>query len=156
TKEEKGEESESAKLRIDFDGISQRIVALPLPPANFSGLSAGKEGEVFLLQACAENRPVGGGPVTLRKFKLADRKSVPLASGIEDFRLSANGEKFLYRQGPKWGLGSTAAPIKPGDGMLNMNELQVLVHPREEWNQMYHEVWHIERDYLYASNYHGL
>lgn len=155
-KEEKGKESESTNLRIDFDGIGQRIVALPLPPANYSGLSAGKEGEVFLLQAATENGPFGGGPVTLLKFTLADRKSTPIASGIEDFRLSSNGEKFLYRQGEKWGIASTAAPIKPSDGMLNMDDLQVLVHPREEWNQMYHETWRIERDYLYASNYHGL
>ena len=155
-KEEKPKESASTNIRIDLEGIGQRIVALPLPPANYSGLSAGKQGEVFLQQAGSEGGPFGGGPVTLLKFTLADRKGAPLASGIEDFRLSSNGEKFLYRQGDKWGIASTAAPVKPGEGMLNVDELQVLVHPREEWNQMYHEAWRIERDYLYASNYHGL
>jgi tricorn protease len=153
---QKSKQSEPANPYLDLEGIGQRIVALPLPPANYSGLSAGKEGEVFLQQGGSESGPFGGGPVTLLKFTLADRKSMPLASGIEDFRLSSNGEKFLYRQGEKWGIASTAAPLKPGEGMLKMDELQVLVHPREEWNQMYHEVWRIERDYLYASNYHGL
>ncbi len=28
--------------------------------------------------------------------------------------------------------------------------------PRVEWNQMYHEVWRIERDFLYDPNHHGL
>ena len=28
--------------------------------------------------------------------------------------------------------------------------------PRAEWNQMYHEVWRIERDFLYDPNHHGL
>lgn len=154
--EQKSKQSGPANLHIDLEGIGQRIVAFPLPPANYSGLSAGKEGEVFLQQGGSEGGPFGGGPVTLLKFTLADRKSMPLASGIEDFQLSSNGEKFLYRQGQQWSIASSAAPVKPGEGMLKMDELQVLVHPREEWNQMYHEVWRIERDYLYASNYHGL
>jgi tricorn protease len=148
--------SQATAGRLDLEGIGQRIVALPLPPANYAGLAAGKAGELFLLRGEAEAGPFGGGPVDVLKFTLADRKSIPLASGIEDFRLSFNGEKFLYRQGEKWGIASTAAPLKPGDGLLDMDEMQVLVHPREEWAEMYHEVWRIERDYFYASNYDGL
>ena len=30
------------------------------------------------------------------------------------------------------------------------------VDPRAEWKQMYHEVWRIERDFLYDPNFHGL
>lgn len=147
---------QGGSFRIDLQSIGQRIVALPLPPANYAGLSTGKEGEVFLLRAGAEGGPFGGGPVDVLKFNLADRKSMPLASGLEDFRLSFNGEKFLYAQGGKWGIASTAAPLKPGDGLLNTDGMQVMVHPREEWEQMYREVWRIERDYFYASNYNGL
>jgi tricorn protease len=32
----------------------------------------------------------------------------------------------------------------------------VKVDPRSEWNQMYHEVWRIERDFLYDPHFHGL
>ena len=34
--------------------------------------------------------------------------------------------------------------------------MEVLVDPRVEWNQMYHEVWRIERDFLYDPNHHGV
>ena len=34
--------------------------------------------------------------------------------------------------------------------------MEVYVDPRAEWNQMYHEVWRIERDFLYDPNHHGL
>ena len=34
--------------------------------------------------------------------------------------------------------------------------MEVYVEPREEWNQMYHEVWRIERDFFYDPHYHGL
>jgi tricorn protease len=34
--------------------------------------------------------------------------------------------------------------------------MEVFVDPRAEWNQMYREVWRIERDFLYDPNHHGL
>jgi len=141
-----------ANVELDFEGISQRILALPLPPANYSGLATGKDGEVYLEQA---QPPEQGGSATLLKFTLTDRKAEPIASGISDFRLSFNGEKYLFHQNGKWGIASTAVPLKPGQGLLNMDAMQVSVHPREEWKQMYHEVWRIERDYFYAKNYYG-
>ena len=158
-KKEKGHAAEAAAndVPIDFEDISQRILALPLPAAPYAGLAAGKEGELYVEQARPGASPLGeGGPITLLKFTLADRKSVPIASGIEDFRLSFNGEKYLFRQGKKWGISSTAAPMKPGADLLDMDAMEVSVNPREEWKQMYQEVWRIERDYFYAKNYHGL
>jgi tricorn protease len=158
-KKEKSRSAEVAanNVQIDFEDISQRILALPLPAAGYAALAAGKEGELYAIQEHPGASPLGGGgPGTLLKFTLAERKSVPLASNIEDFRLAFNGEKYLFRQGAKWGIASTAAPMKPGADLLNMGAMQVSVNPREEWKQMYREVWRIERDYFYAKNYHGL
>jgi tricorn protease len=143
----------AANVEIDFQGISQRILALPLPPANYTGLAAGKAGEMYLEQAGPQ---AGGGAVTLLKFSLAARKAIPLASGITNFHLSFNGEKYLFQQGENWGIASAAQPLKPGEGLMNMSAMEVEVHPREEWKQMYHEAWRIERDFFYAKNYVGL
>src|SRR5580704_1688281 len=123
----KKEPSSVKPVQIDFEGIGQRILSLPLPAANYSGAFAGKEGELLLEQTQSEAR---GGQTSLLKFTLADRKSIPLASGIDDFRLSFNGEKYLFRQGPKWGIASTSAPLKPGENLLNMDAMEVLVKPR--------------------------
>ena len=38
----------AAKVAIDFSDLGQRIVALPIPNANYVGLSAGKTGQLFL------------------------------------------------------------------------------------------------------------
>jgi tricorn protease len=147
---------EAGHVEIDFDGIGQRILALPVPAANYLGLCAGKEGELFLQQAEAQAETVDEGPLTLLKFTLGDRKATPLASGINDIKLSFDGEKFLFRKDKDWGIASTAEPLKPGEGLLDTGAMEVGVNPREEWKQMYHEVWRIERDYFYASNYDGL
>jgi tricorn protease len=76
-------------------------------------------------------------------------------SGIDAFAVSANGEKALYKQGPNWFITPTSA-VKPGDGQLKLEDLQIYVDPRAEWNQMYREVWRIQRDFLYDPNHHGL
>ena len=143
--------SEETPVQIDLDHINQRILALPIPAANYTDLQAGKAGEIFLLQEMASHQSF-----TLLKFSLATRQPTPLLAGIEAASISFNGEKFLYQQGKKWGIASTAAAAKPGEGLLNMDAMQVWRVPRAEWKQMYDETWRIERDYFYASNYAGL
>jgi tricorn protease len=154
--EEKAKPKEAPKTEIDFDRISQRIVALPIPAENYLGLTAGKEGELYLAQG-PRVFPLGG-PVTatLQKFVLKTRKTNKLLDGVRGFALSANGEKILYRVGDVWFIAKTAAPPKPGEGALKLADMEVFVDPRAEWRQIYHEVWRIERDFFYDPGHHGL
>jgi dipeptidyl aminopeptidase/acylaminoacyl peptidase len=39
---------------------------------------------------------------------------------------------------------------------LATETLEVQISPREEWRQMYREVWRLERDFFYDPNFHGL
>jgi len=157
---EKGKEGEKkeepVKVTIDLDGIGQRIVALPIKAANYLRLRTGKAGTLFLSEIVDVPRFEGPTPVTVSKFDLTTRKTEPFLSGINGFGVSANGEKVLYRQGPGWFIAKTDAVPKPGDGALKLDEMEVFVDPRAEWNQMYHEVWRIERDFLYDPHHHGL
>jgi tricorn protease len=153
-KDEKKEEP--VKVTIDLDGISQRIVSLPIKPARYEGLDTGKAGTLFLSEIVDVPRFEQQTPIAVSKFDFTTRKTEPFLSGINGFGVSANGEKALYRQGPGWLIAATAAAPKPGDGALKLDEMEVYVDPRVEWNQMYHEVWRIQRDFLYDPNHHGL
>ena len=75
---------------------------------------------------------------------------------MASYILSDNGEKMLIRQGEQWIIAPADAPPKPGEGVLKMADMQVYVDPGAEWKQMYHEVWRIERDFLYDPHAHGL
>jgi tricorn protease len=157
----KGEEpkektKEPPAVRIDFEGIGQRILALPVPARNYVALSAGKEGEVLLVEAPAVYSGEGPAPLTVQKFDLKKRKTDKLVEGITSFVVSANGEKMLYKQGDQWRIAPTAEPPKPDVAPLKLAEMEVYVDPRAEWKQMYHEVWRIERDFLYDPHAHGL
>jgi len=149
------DKKEPPKVTIDFDNISQRILALPPPNRNYVGLAAGKPNTLFIIEV-----PDGAQGATLHKFDLEKRKFDKALDNINSFELSANGEKMLYRQQQNWFIAATATlgtpAFKPGEGKIKTEEMEVYVSPRAEWDQMYRETWRIERDFFYAPNYHGL
>lgn len=161
---DKGKEGEKKEeppvVTIDLDGIGQRIVALPIRAANYVQLDAGKTGVLFLSEIVDVPRFSDPPSATVSKFDLSTRKTEPFVSGVSAFVVSANGEKALFRQGPPpagpWIIAGTAAAPKPSEGALKLSDMEVYVDPRAEWNQMYHEVWRIQRDFLYDPNHHGL
>jgi tricorn protease len=157
-KSKEGEKKEEAvKVTIDLDGITQRIVALPIKPANYIQLVAGKAGTLFVAEIADVPRFEQGPPAaSISKFDLTTRKTEPFVSAVTAFTVSANGEKALYKQGPGWFISATGAAPKPGEGALKLDAMEVYVDPRVEWNQMYHEVWRIQRDFLYDPGHHGL
>ena len=161
---EKADDAAKAKtpepVRIDFDGLSQRILALPLPAANYDQLVAGKEGVVFLTEGPAvafdTSDDDGPTPTTLHRFDLKTRKSEKLADGVTAFALSGNREKMLLRQGESWAIVASEKAPKAGDGALKLDGMEVWSDPRAEWRQMVREVWRLERDFLYDPKAHGL
>ncbi len=154
-------------IKIDLQGIESRIVALPLPSANYTGLAAGLKGSLYFLETSSDG-PFGDSSATLNRWTLEDKKTEKLAEHVTGFELSANGEKMLLALGhapegggpggggpATWVIAPSSGPVKPGDGVLNLADMKVRVNPPEEWAQMYREVWRIERAYFYDPNYHG-
>jgi len=157
---------EKVLVKIDFDNIGQRILALSLPMRRYVGLQVGKSGELYSLEAPAPS-PGQEFSLTVHRFDLKKRKADVALSGVRFFEISQNGEKMLYRQGDHWFIKAPKpmssdgpGPQPPGgdasEGLLITDGLEVRVKPREEWKQMYHEVWRVERDFFYDPGYHGL
>ncbi len=147
----------AAKVAIDFGGILQRIVALPVEEANYLEVAAGKPGEVYLVKGpIAEANPEGPPALEVEKFDLKTRKATPVLSNANDVVFAADGDHVLYSAMRRWFIASTAAPVRPGAGALNTAALEVHVEPRLEWAQMYRETWRIEREFFYDPHFHGL
>jgi tricorn protease len=153
---DKDKSKEPVKVAIDFDNISQRILALPLPPKDYAAVVAGKTGELFVADLPAGADPQAPPSMTVSKFDLSKRKTDQIVAGVQNFAISFNGEKILYQQGENWSIAPTAAAVKPGDGQLKVENMQVWVEPRAEWKQMFNEIWRIERDFLYDPHAHGV
>jgi tricorn protease len=142
--------------RIDVAGMSQRILSLPIPAADFSNLAGGPAGTIFY----TEPMP-GAGPGALRvqRFGLKDRAPTPFIEGVRSYSLSADRKKLLYQaggpDGGRWGVVSSDKPARVGDGAINVAQLEAWVDPRAEWAQIARETWRIQRDFFYDAKMHG-
>jgi tricorn protease len=137
-------------VRIDFEGISQRIVEVPIPAAEISSLQAGSSGQIFFLRNADGKR-------ALRRFDLKDRKTESLLPEVDEYQVSQDGKKLVWRLKDDWAIGSaTAKELKAGEGRLNVGAIEVRVDPRAEWTQIFNEAWRINRDYFYDPAMHGL
>ncbi|MGH9938632.1 MAG: S41 family peptidase, partial [Blastocatellia bacterium] len=147
-------------VRIDFDGLSRRVIDLPTPVRDYSSLVAGKPGKLFALinEWPALPSPLGGPPQQV--LYAIDFSKIPmqekLVENIGGFEITADGGKLLYAKNQNWHLVSTNAAPKPDEGRLDFRKLEVEVDPRAEWRQIYREAWRIMRDWFYDPNHHGL
>ncbi len=137
------------KVKIDFDGIAQRIVSANIPARNYEGLTAGPDGSVFYAESI-ENEP----GVVLFKYSLKDRKGTEFARGISSATTSADRKNLLYRNGASWFIVGTAAAPRAGEGRI-ATDLKVYVDPNQEAEQIFREGWRFQRDFLYVDNQHG-
>jgi tricorn protease len=138
-----------APIAIDFDGIETRIVDLPIPAASLSDLEAGQDGQIFFLR---EN----DGKKAIQRFDLKDRKAETLLAEADEFDVSSDGKKIVYRLKEAWAMGSASAKtLTPGEGKIKVEAIEVRAEPRAEWTQIFNEAWRINRDFFYDPGMHG-
>jgi tricorn protease len=154
---DKDKDKEPVTVRIDFASIDQRILALPIPERDYQGMFSGKTGVLYLLEADNVSDAFRNEPaLTVQRFDLKTRKTEKITEGVKAFDISFDGEKMLFHQGDKWTIAPAAAPLKPGEGVLKTDAMEMRVDPKQEWRQIYHEIWRIERDFFYDPHTHGL
>ncbi len=161
---DKEKKEEPVVVKLDLDGIGQRILALPIPAKNYVNLLAGKSGILFLAEGPMVLKEGDGEHVsqTIQKFDLSKRKVDKWIEEVNDYSVSFDGGKILYRKGETWAtasadeMASAGGPPKPGLGPLKLEGWEVYVEPRAMWRQIYNETWRIERDFFYDPHYHGL
>lgn len=160
----KNQNSKSKKVVIDFDGIDDRIVQLPVPDGRYRQIVATRD-KVYLLRLPIKGtiegdwRKLGGeGDATLDMLDLETERMETIASGVSSFRLSQDGKQIIYRSG------NSLRVIKAGEkptrekddsrrgGWLDLDRVKVPVHPRSEWRQMYREAWRLQRDHFWTED----
>ncbi|MEM8996565.1 MAG: PDZ domain-containing protein [Acidobacteriota bacterium] len=151
---DQAEAEDEDAVRIDIEGLAQRIVALPVDAGVLTDLAPGREGQLYYL-ARSETGPLFFNPPgALHRFDLETRSAEKLADGVSFFDLSADASKVLLFQRGSWSISGTAKVDSAG-GALDMSSVRVQVDPRTEWPQIYGEAWRINRDYFYDPGMHG-
>ncbi len=166
-KDKERKKEKPVEVRIDLDGIQDRVVALPTGPAIIRSFAAAKG---FLYYSTAPiqgiSGPLPGEDPAVHVYDLKERKEKTLIENVQRFALSFDGSKLLY-EGDGGGPRSThtygiidakpaGEPKKVGDGALSLNGMRAEVDPAQEWKEMFNEVWRQERDYFYQASMNGV
>jgi len=161
---DKDKEKEKPKdLRVDLDGIQNRVVALPTDPAVISVMAAAK-GYVYFSTTPVQglSGPIPGEGSAIHAFDLKERKTKTVIEDVDKFALSFDGSKLLYQTGEgehKYGIIDAKPgdqPKKNTDGLLNLGGMRVEVDPPQEWKNMFEEVWRQERDFFFEPSMNGV
>lgn len=130
-------------IKIDLDGLYERVFVIPVGSGSFTNLAAGDD-RVFYLS---------GGAVKF--YSLTDRSEKSIIAGVQGYDLNPAGTKLLYKAGDAYGIIDVAPNQAVGAGKLTV-DLEMQTDPRAEWKEMFRDAWRMERDYYYDPNMHGL
>ncbi|HEV3485765.1 MAG TPA: PDZ domain-containing protein, partial [Vicinamibacterales bacterium] len=145
----KKESDKKEPFRIDLEGIEYRILDLPIPAGDYETLRVGTTGQIYYLKTA-------DGRTSLQRFDLATRKADTFLTDANDYVVSADGKKVLYRSRTNWSIVPTNRRVEPAEGRIAADTIEVRIDPRAEWEQIFDEAWRINRDYFYAPNMHGV
>ncbi|UCD65069.1 MAG: PD40 domain-containing protein [Candidatus Zixiibacteriota bacterium] len=152
----KDDDEKDKDIVIDLENIDLRTVGVPVPPGNYFGLKA-QSGKLFYLSAPAVRASDGGSQNELHMYDLEKREDHTVISGIDNYDMSHDGKKIIYKARQTYGtIDASAGSNKVGDGGIDLSGLEMKVDPRGEWEQMFYEAWRLERDFFYDPDMHGV
>lgn len=127
---------------IDLDGLSERVVKLPLGAGNYGNFYC--DGKKLWYN---NNRDVYA-------FDFGTKKSDKVAHGF--MAVSANGKKALFAHGMTQTVVDFPTTKVAGGTVVKYDNLVTTVDYQKEWAQIYDEAWRAYRDGFYLENMHGV
>ncbi|MDB6095125.1 MAG: protease [Verrucomicrobia bacterium] len=162
----KAEPKKPVVVKVDVDGLADRLISLPIAPSNYGPICMVGE-KVYYRRAPGGPQTGGGGGegfgagtnsrAMVAVYDLKARKETELGN-FDNFTVTANGKKMLVRQGRDYSLvdlPSARLELKP-ESKVDLSGLEVRLDRRAEWDQVFNESWRQMRDFFYAPNMHGV
>ena len=142
-------------VKIEFDGLAQRVIRVPVEPDNLSDLTVGEDSLLYLRSgANYYGRESDFKPIVM-SYSIKDREAKPVVEDVLDWSATADGKHVLAQLGSKefklFEVGGKSEDAKA----VPLAGLATTRIPAEEWHEIFREVWRRYRDYFYVSNMHG-
>lgn len=157
------EEEDDGRIRIDFEGITRRLVPFPVTEGRYRQLVALETkvlmGLGFPTGTLGQDRmgPPPGPVLDVYDFNTLKRDA--LYDKVHYVQLSMDGKSMLLMVNDR--LRVVPAGEKPKDnsdkftreaGWLDLDRIRVSIEPRAEWRQMYREAWRLQRDQFWTED----
>lgn len=163
-KDEKTEEKIKA-IKVDFDGIENRVIAFPVADGRYltiKGLAGNKVAwTIAPIKGSLKANWFPGEPEAENKLEIYDfesRKAETLLAHVSNFDSNRERNHLAVRIGRDLRVlkvGEKADDKEPRSqctkktGWVDLDRLRVMVEPGQEWKQMLHEVWRLQRDHFW-------
>ncbi len=140
--EAKKDASAASAVKIDFDGLTERIVKLPVSPSYYGNFYSDGNKVYYL--------GLGGTKV----FDLKEQKEEVVADGAQ-MGVEAGSKKAFFFKGQD--IYVTDIPSGKADlsDPVNLSNMKITVDYPQEWAQIFDEAWRAFRDGFYLENMHG-
>ena len=148
-KEDSKEENDSVVVKISWEDINQRILALNLPAKNYFLLEATEEGHLLIGERTDDGNQLHG-------YNLEEDKAEIFLESFDDIVVSADRNSMLYQQGSTWYISEASSKPSGGEKTLDLGGMRMVIDPSQEWKQIFNEACRYERDFFYVENIHGL
>ena len=161
-KGKKKDKDKDIKVSIDFDGISDRIMEIPIDSERLFNNLSFSNNKLFYIVAGDDEESNSG---TLKYYDLKETEEKVFMSNISDFDIYSDKILTCDKNNNLRLTSYNAPPTKealnlPGfnskSGLINLNRIKLEIDPIEEWKQMYSEAWRLQRDYFWVSNMSGI
>jgi len=149
-KEPKDEKAEKTKdIKIDLDGITGRIIGLPIKPARYWNINVVGNSVYYIKFKSSDKKP------GFMLYDLKDKKETRLGD-FRNYILSADNKKMLMISGGKYAVIDLPKSKVQLKDFVDLSNMKVWVNLHEEWKQIYDESWRQMRDFFYDPNMHGV
>ena len=150
-------------VKVDLDGIHDRLVALDTPPGDYNNLRLVDNRIFYLRRTVGDDRDGDGddgGPDNRKShlcvYSLDDRKETVLGD-VTNYEITADGKKMVIKNGKDYAIIDLPKDkLETKDHELKLAGLDMQLDRHAEWNQIYNEAWRHMRDFFYAPNMNGV
>ena len=154
-------------VKIDFEGIENRIVAFPIEDGRYHEIIGLKDGKVYISSAnidCAldeDDEDDEGGNLYLELYELKEKRSEIVSENITDFAVSNDQVHVLLRVGKDLRVCKIGEKLEANteyphfshkNGWIDLSRAKVMINPRLEWEQMLREAWRLQRDMFWVED----
>ncbi|MBU6296937.1 MAG: PD40 domain-containing protein [Alphaproteobacteria bacterium] len=157
----------SKPIKIDLEGLMARAVPVPIPAADIASLDA-RGGDIYYMTTGPQMiaGPLPGEKPALHVYEMKQRKDHLLVEDLDNYSLSADGTKVLYKKTAKNPDGTDSFEIvdaappkgddKPKPKALDISHMRMRVAPTEEWAEMFNTAWRLQRDLFINPKMNGV
>lgn len=145
---EEAKQQTTKPVKIDFEGIQTRVVALKLPSRDYQFLRAGTEKQIFIAEVIPNQQGL-----KVHKYDVQKEEAKDFQEEVNEMVVSSNGQFTLLNAKSGWMTTNTKDNPKTDDKL--QVAAKVKVNPSEEYAQIFKEGWRYMRDFLYVDNVHG-